>query len=95
MAAAAHHLLFYDYVEDILERRGPHREAHLAWIAAEHAADAVVMAGALGDPVHGAVFVFRDLTPEAILARVDEDPYWKAGLVADRRIEPWTVVTPL
>ncbi len=92
--ASIHHILFYDYVEDILERRGPHREGHLAWIAAEHAAGRVTIAGALGDPVRGGVIVFRELTPEAVLARSDDDPYWKAGLVADRRVEPWNVVTP-
>ena len=29
-AAEVHHLLVYDYVEDMLGRRGPYREAHLA-----------------------------------------------------------------
>ena len=66
----SHFLLFYDYVEDIIDRRGPHREAHLA-----HARDneAIVMAGAVGDPPHGAVFVF---TSDAGIAEfVDADPY--------------------
>jgi uncharacterized protein YciI len=90
---ASHHILFYDYVEDIVERRGPHRDAHLAWITAQHEAGDVVIAGAVGEPVRGGVIVFHGLDPEAILARSDEDPYWQAGLVADRRVEPWNVVT--
>jgi uncharacterized protein len=45
-----HHILFYEYVEDILERRPPYRDAHLARIGAERDAGRVVMAGALGDP---------------------------------------------
>jgi uncharacterized protein len=45
-----HHILFYEYVNDIVERRGPYRDAHLARIGAERDAGRIVMAGALGDP---------------------------------------------
>lgn len=87
-----HRILFYDYVEDILERRGPYREAHLAGIRAEREAGRVVMAGALGDPPHGAVIVFGDVERDAIEAFARSDPYVKAGLVAAWRVEPWNVV---
>ncbi len=87
-----HAILFYEYVEDILERRGPYREEHLARVRAEQAEGRVVMGGALGDPPHGAAIVFHDVTPEAIEAWVQEDPYVQAGLVASSRIELWNVV---
>jgi len=45
-----HHILFYDYVDDVLERRGPFRDEHLARIGAWRADGRIVMAGALGDP---------------------------------------------
>src|SRR5450759_2810122 len=90
--SASHHLLFYDYVEDILERRGPHREAHLARVAAERAAGRVVMAGALGNPPHGAAIVFRGASRDHIEAFARADPYVEAGLVTARRIERWNVV---
>ena len=86
----AHHILFYDYVEDVLERRGPYREEHLARIRED---DRIVMAGALGDPPHGAAIVFG---PDADVAAIDafaaDDPYVRAGLVAGRRVERWNVV---
>jgi uncharacterized protein YciI len=47
---AVQRVLFYDYVGDILERRGPYREEHLARIAAAHGAGTIAAAGALGDP---------------------------------------------
>ncbi len=84
------HLLFYDYVEDILERRAPHREAHLELVRRCHAAGEIVMAGAVGDPPTGALFVFS--SPEAAAAFARDDPYAAAGLVSDSRIEPWNVV---
>ncbi len=87
-----HHILFYDYVPDILDRRPPHREAHLAHVGAQRDAGRVVMAGALGDPPHGAAIVFRDVEPAEIEAFADADPYVVAGLVVARRIEPWNVV---
>jgi uncharacterized protein YciI len=83
-------ILFYDYVPDILERRAPHRDAHLARLRELRDTGACVMGGAMGDPPHGAVIVFRDA--QAAAAFADEDPYMKAGLVTAHRIEPWSVV---
>lgn len=83
-------VLFYDYVDDILERRTPHREAHLALLGELQTAGDVVMGGALGDPVHGAAIVFRSV--EAAEAFPATDPYVAAGLVTAHRVEPWTVV---
>ncbi|HEY2160474.1 MAG TPA: YciI family protein [Solirubrobacteraceae bacterium] len=90
---AKHHILFYDYVEDVLERRGPYREAHLARIGAERESGRVLMAGALGDPPHGAAIVFGPgVEPEMIDAFARADPYVEAGLVTSRRVELWNVV---
>lgn len=84
-----HHILLYDYVDDILERRGPHRDAHLARI---HNDERIVMAGPLGDPPHGAAIVFRTADPEAAEQFAQADPYVQAGLVTARRVELWNVV---
>jgi uncharacterized protein YciI len=87
-----HQILFYDYVADILERRGPYREAHLAGIRAEREAGRLVMAGPVGDPPHGAVIVFGDVEAAVIETFARSDPYVEAGLVTAWRIEPWNVV---
>ncbi len=87
-----HHILFYDYAQDILERRAPHRDAHLAGIRAAREAGQVVMAGALGDPPHGAAIVFRGVDPSEIEDFAQKDPYVQAGLVGDWHIERWNVV---
>jgi uncharacterized protein YciI len=85
-----HHLLLYDYVENMAELRMPHREAHLEQIGAERERGRIVMAGALGDPEPtGAAIVFKDLEPEEIEAFVRADPYVEAGLVTAWRIQPW------
>lgn len=92
MPTGLHVALFYDYVADILERRAPHREAHLAWIDEWIASGSMIMAGALGDPPTGALFVFGDVAAEEIARYTDGDPYIEAGLVTARRVLPWTVV---
>jgi uncharacterized protein YciI len=76
-------------VKDVAERRGPYRDAHLERIRAD---DRIVMAGALGDPPHGAAIVFAGVDPEAIEAFAREDPYVTAGLVTSRRVERWNLI---
>jgi len=87
-----HHVLFYEYVKDMAERRGPYREAHLERIRGEKEAGRVVMAGALGDPPTGAAIVFRDVAAEEIQAFARDDPYVQAELVTSWRVEPWRLV---
>jgi uncharacterized protein len=87
-----HLLVLYDYVEDIVERRAPHREAHLARIGEGIEAGRMTMAGALGQPPTGAAFVLRGDDPAEAERFAEGDPYVLAGLVTGRRIIPWTVV---
>ena len=85
------HLLLYEYVPDILERRGPHREAHLALISRLKGEGVLEDAGALGDPPTGAAFVLSDIAAaERLLA---EDPYVRAGLVSGHSARRWNLVT--
>lgn len=87
-----HQLLLYDYVEDVLERRAPHREAHLARIGEWVEEGRMLMAGAVGDPPTGAVFVLPGDDPAEAERFASGDPYVAAGLVTSRRVVPWTVV---
>lgn len=92
MKTGVHHILYYDYVPDILERRAPYRDGHLALLGRWAEAGLVVAAGAVGDPPTGAAIVFRVEDPaEQIGEYVASDPYVAAGLVTERRVVPWTV----
>jgi uncharacterized protein YciI len=79
--------LIYDYVENALEARAPHRDAHLEKI--KRAVDA----GALGDPPHGGLLVFTGDDPSVAENFAATDPYVENGVVTSWRVEPWTVVT--
>jgi hypothetical protein len=83
-------LLLYEYVEDIVERRAPHRAEHLELIGTWVADGRVVAGGATGDPPAGALIVFREGADPVAFTAVD--PYVREGLVTSWRVEPWTVV---
>jgi hypothetical protein len=90
--AQSHQLLIYEYVEDMAQRRGPYREAHLERIRAQRAAGKLVIAGALGNPPTGAALAFKGVEREEVEQFVHADPYFEAGLVTSFRIEPWNLV---
>jgi uncharacterized protein YciI len=87
-----HHLLLYTYVEDMADRRGPYREAHLERIHAQRDAGRLIMAGALGAPPGGGAMVFKGVDRAEIEAFVAADPYVEAGLVTSWRVELWNLV---
>jgi uncharacterized protein YciI len=87
------HVLVYEYVPDLADRRGPYREEHLALIRRWHEDGRIRIAGALGDPPHTALIALSAGDPAEAEGFVAEDPYVAAGLVREWRVEPWAVVT--
>ena len=87
-----HFVLVYDVVDDMVTRRAPYREEHLRLIREAHARGDLVMAGALGDPPDGGLFVFRAASADVAEAFAREDPYVTQGLVVMWKVRPWTVV---
>jgi uncharacterized protein len=87
-----HYLLFYDYVPDIVERRGPHRAAHIAHARAAVDRGELVLGGALANPLDGGVLLFRGDSPAAAETFAQVDPYVVNGLVSRWRVREWTTV---
>jgi len=85
-------VLFYDYVENVIERRAPHREAHLSQVQEYVERGELVLGGAFANPADGAAIVFKVEEPAKIEAFVKRDPYVLNGLVTAWRIREWTVV---
>ncbi|QCP49551.1 YciI family protein [Trinickia violacea] len=87
-----HFLLMYEVAADYLERRGQYRAEHLelAWQAVERGE--LLLAGALADPVDGAVLLFEGESAEVAEAFVARDPYVRNGLVTSWKVRPWTTV---
>ena len=87
-----YYLLFYETVENYVERRAPHRDEHLAYANAAHDRGELVIAGALDEPADGAVLVFKGDSPDVAKDFAKDDPYVKAGLITEWKVRPWTVV---
>ena len=84
--------LIYDGAEGYAERRAPFREEHLRLVREAHARGDISMAGAVGDPPAGAMFVFRSESPAAAEAFARQDPYVVNGVIARWQVKPWNVV---
>ena len=84
-----HYLLIYELAPDYLERRAALRTGHLklAW-----AAEGLILAGALADPVDRAILLFEGDSPAAAERFADADPYVRNGLVERWEVRPWTTV---
>ena len=87
-----HNILFYELVDDYLDRRGPLRTEHLELGRQSQARGELLLAGALADPTDGAVLIFRGESTAAAEAFARADPYVKSGLVKSWRVRKWTTV---
>mmetsp|Transcript_7094 Transcript_7094/g.11570 ORF Transcript_7094/g.11570 Transcript_7094/m.11570 type:complete len:141 (+) Transcript_7094:81-503(+) len=87
------YLLNYEYIPDVLDKRGPYREGHLGLAKEMAEAGTCVSGGPFTPPgsdvPNGALFVFT--TKEAAEKFAAEDPYIDGGIVTKSTISEWTV----
>jgi uncharacterized protein YciI len=91
-----HYLVFYETVDDYIERRSAHRDEHLrkAWAASERGE--LVLGGALVDPPDTAILLFEADSPDVAEKFARADPYVINGLVKRWYVREWkTVAGPL
>jgi len=88
----AYYALFYEVVDDFVDRRAPFREEHLRLADAAYGRGELVLAGALAEPADGALLIFRGETSAAAASFAQQDPYVSNGLVKHWEVRPWTVV---
>ncbi len=85
-------ILFYEVVDDYVERRAPLRNAHLSLAESAQRLGFLVMAGAYDDPPDGAALVFFANDVAVVEQFVRDDPYVREGLVTSWSIRRWNVV---
>jgi uncharacterized protein YciI len=92
--SAVNYLLKYDYIPEVLEKRGPYREGHLNLAKQLIDEGKCLSGGPTGppgvSPPTGALFIFTD--EESAKAFVEGDPYVSNGIVTGHTIEEWNVV---
>ncbi|MHB1006468.1 MAG: YciI family protein [Chloroflexota bacterium] len=77
---------------DYVERRQPHREAHLSRLRGLHDEGKVLLGGAWADPADGALIIYRAESRDEARRLIDEDPYFQAGLWPEVILREWNVV---
>lgn len=87
-----YYILFYNTVDNYIEKRAPFREEHLDYARQAHAAGNLLMAGALANPSDGAVLVFKGGNQSVVENFAKNDPYVREGVVTSWQVRPWTVV---
>jgi len=87
-----HYLLNYTAAADYQKRREMYRQEHLtlAWEAVERGE--LVLGGAVGEPLTGALLVFVGDSPEVAERFAAADPYVRHGLVTQWTVQPWYTV---
>ena len=87
-----HYLLFYDAVDNYVEKRAPFRKDHVTHARAAIARGELVLGGALANSVDGTVLLFKGDSPAAAESFAKADPYVTNGLVTRWRVREWTTV---
>lgn len=87
-----YYILFYQTVDDYIEKRKPFREAHLAYAKKSYDEGKLILGGALADPADSAVLIFKGQSPSIAENFAGNDPYVKNGLIKEWKVRPWTVV---
>ena len=87
-----HYILFYDVIDDYVEKRAQFRELHLKHARAAYDRGELLLGGALAEPVDGAVLVFRGESAEVVEQFAKSDPYVLNGLVKQWRVRKWNTV---
>jgi len=87
-----HFLLIYEVIPHYATARVPFRKLHFQHAQAAHARGEILLAGALANPIDGAVFVFQGDSPKAAEDFAKADPYVLNGLVTSWRVREWTTV---
>jgi uncharacterized protein YciI/heme-degrading monooxygenase HmoA len=87
-----YYALLYELVDDMVTRRAPFREQHLALARESRERGELVLGGALSEPVDRALLVFYADDKSKVEAFAREDPYVLNGLVKKWEVRPWNVV---
>ena len=85
-----HYVLFYEVVDDYVEKRTPFRPEHLALASEAAQQGELLLGGALAEPADGAMILFR--SHEAAESFAKNDPYVHNGLITKWTVRKWNTV---
>jgi len=82
------YVMWGSYCKDVLEKRVPHRQAHLNGLAQQKAAGTLITIGPTQDLTK--VFGLYEADSEATVRQlVEADPYWQNGIWTEYNVYEW------
>lgn len=84
-----HFLLIYEADADYVDRRAPHRAAHLALAKAAAARGELLLGGILTEPTDTSLMLFQGEDQRAAIDFARRDPYVTEGVVRAWRVREW------
>ena len=76
------------YCADVIDKRAPYREAHLAGLAQQKADGVLVTIGPTQDLTK--VFGIYEAIDEAMVRKlIESDPYWTNGIWTEYQVKEW------
>jgi len=86
------HILTYNFVENYLELRTPHRQSHFDYLQPFVASEQLLLGGATSDPADKGILIFDNMPKSEIEAFAQADPYVMHGIVKEYSIQEWNIV---
>jgi uncharacterized protein len=84
----AKYVLWGRYCDNVLDKRGPFREAHLAGLAAQQASGILITIGPTRDLSQ--VFGLYEAPDETSVRQlIEADPYWQHGIWTEYEVKEW------
>lgn len=84
MLRGKYYLLTYNYVPDMLKKRTPHRDTHIAYAIAFES-KGLLLGGALQNPIDSGILLFYS-DESTVRAYAENDPYFKNNLITSYSI---------
>ncbi|MFI6875660.1 YciI family protein [Streptomyces sp. NPDC050400] len=82
----------YRYADDSADARDRHRPAHKNFLEAQYTAGLLRVSGPFGpDDVPGALLILEADSADDVTALLDQDPFHREGLVAERTVRAWNI----
>lgn len=82
------YVMWGTYCEDVLEKRAPHRQAHLDGLAIQKQAGVLVTIGPTKDLTK--IFGIYEAEDESSVRQlIESDPYWQHGIWTEYDVREW------
>lgn len=82
------YVLWGSYCENVIEKRAPYREAHLAGLTQQKAAGTLITIGPTQDltKVFG---IYEADSEQQVRQAIESDPYWVNGIWTEYEVTEW------